>query len=183
MSTDAIVMLRDDHKRMRKLIRACRNADGSGSASRGGSGGATEAGLSEATGGGGELVDELLHELTVHTFVEDEVMYPRVRTLVPETERLVLEFHEEHHVVDVLARELEAMDAGDPSYAAKAHVLMDALERHIDAEEREWFPRVREAVGRKQLQAIGARMADVREQAPDRPHRPLLRQLADALSG
>ncbi|MFJ7156485.1 hemerythrin domain-containing protein [Streptomyces sp. NPDC101118] len=176
MSTDAIVMLRDDHKQIRKLIRACRAPAGGQDA---------PAGTDTAQTDGGppaEAVRELLHLLTVHTYLEDEVMYPRTRRLVPETGGTVLRFHEEHHVADVLAGELEAMDSRDEGYAAKAAVLMDAVERHMKAEEEGWFPQVRAAVGRKELQAIGARMAELRELAPQRPRRTLLRKVADALS-
>ncbi|MFD7260101.1 hemerythrin domain-containing protein [Streptomyces sp. NPDC059874] len=174
MSTDAIVMLRDDHKKIRKLIHAYR-AGGERVL------GSTGDGVEE-TVARGEIVRELLHELTVHTFIEDEVMYPQVRRLVPETGSLVLEFHEEHHVANVLAAELEGMQQDHESFDAKARVLMDAVERHMDLEEKEWFPQVREALGRKALQAIGSRMAEVREHAPQRPHKPLLRKLADAMA-
>ncbi|MEV0412604.1 hemerythrin domain-containing protein [Streptomyces sp. NPDC050448] len=169
MSTDAIVMLREDHKRVRKLIRACRAADGDQG---------TE-GLAGDTSGQGEIVNELLHELTVHMFVEKEVMYPQVRRLMPETAPLVLEFQEEHHVADVLARELAGMQPGDESYAAKLHVLIDTVERHLAAEEQEWFPQVREALGRKELQSIGVQTAAVRERAPERPHPSALSKLAE----
>ncbi|MFF3619380.1 hemerythrin domain-containing protein [Streptomyces sp. NPDC002467] len=105
MSTDAIVMLRDDHKKIRKLIHTYR-ADSEQVLSSAGDG-------PQETVTPGEIVRELLHELTVHTFVEDEVMYPQVRQLVPETGSLVLEFHEEHHVANVLAAELERMKQDD----------------------------------------------------------------------
>ncbi|MFE2324353.1 hemerythrin domain-containing protein [Streptomyces sp. NPDC059385] len=174
MSTDAIVMLRDDHKKIRKLIHTYR-ADSDQVLSSAGDG-------PQETVAPGEIVRELLHELTVHTFVEDEVMYPQVRQLVPETASLVLKFHEEHHVANVLAAELEGMKQDDESFDAKTRVLMDAVERHMDVEEKEWFPQVREALGRKALQFIGSRMAEVRKFAPQRPHKPLLRKLADAMA-
>ncbi|MCB5179783.1 hemerythrin domain-containing protein [Streptomyces antimicrobicus] len=176
MSTDAIVMLREDHRRIRKLIRAYRAAGGGPGTGRAGEGTAAD------TGGRGEVMDELLHELTVHTYVEEEVVYPLVRRLVPETDSLVLEFHEEHHVADVLAAELAGMKPEDESFDAKARVMADAVERHMQSEEQQWFPRVRESLGRKELQAIGSRMAEVREKAPARPRQPLLRRVADALA-
>ena len=46
--------------------------------------------------------------LTVHTYIENEVMYPRVRELLPDLEDDVLESYEEHHVADVLVMELSA---------------------------------------------------------------------------
>jgi hypothetical protein len=39
-------------------------------------------------------------------------------------------------------------------------------------EEDEWFPQVRDGLGRKQLQEIGAEMLRAREKAPRRPSQP-----------
>ncbi|MEU3776645.1 hemerythrin domain-containing protein [Streptomyces sp. NPDC032472] len=180
MSTDAIVMLRDDHKQIRKLIRAYRAAESGRADGQRDAAGTRHTAADPAAKA--EAVDELLHLLSVHTHIEDEVMYPRVRQLVPQTGNTVLEFHEEHHVADVLACELEGMDPADEAFDAKAKVLMEAVERHMEVEEGAWFPEVRRSVGRKELQAIGARMAEAREQAPQRPQRSLLKKLAHALT-
>ena len=37
-------------------------------------------------------------------------------------------------------------------------MLIENVEHHIEEEEQEWFPKVREGLGRKQLQEIGAEM-------------------------
>ena len=44
----------------------------------------------------------------MHTYIENEVMYPEVRALLPDLEDDVLESYEEHHVADVLFAELAA---------------------------------------------------------------------------
>ncbi|MCB5164255.1 hemerythrin domain-containing protein [Streptomyces bambusae] len=175
MSTDAIVMLREDHRRMRRLIRAYRT-------SRGAAGPERAEDPAADTDGAGEIVTEFLHELTVHAFVENEVVYPRVRLLAPDTTPLILEFREQHHVAEVLAGELADLSPGDEAYAAKARVLMDLVGRHMDAEEEAWFPQVRRELGRTVLQAVGTRMAEVRERAPQRPKRPLLHKISDAIA-
>ena len=46
----------------------------------------------------------MIELLTVHTYIENEVMYPRVRDLLPDLEDDVLESYEEHHVADLLVR-------------------------------------------------------------------------------
>jgi hypothetical protein len=38
----------------------------------------------------------------VHTYIENEVMYPEVCALLPDLKDDVLESYEEHHVADVL---------------------------------------------------------------------------------
>jgi hemerythrin superfamily protein len=164
MSTDAIVLLKDDHKHIRKLFRDFQAA-GEDAASR-----------------KGKIVDEILEALTVHTYIENEGMYPAVRELLPAVEDDVLESYEEHHVADLLCMELASMKPGDERFDAKTAVLIENVTHHIEEEEDEWFPQVREALGRKQLQEIGARMLELREKAPRRPAQPgALKKAADAV--
>src|SRR5687768_1360299 len=80
MSTDAIVMLKEDHVRIRKLFREFQQAGDGAIKTKGG------------------ILTRILEELTVHTYLENEVMYPRVRNLLPDLKEDVLESYEEHHV-------------------------------------------------------------------------------------
>lgn len=164
MSTDAIVMLKDDHKQIRRLFREFQDAG------------------EKATTTKGRIVDKILEALTVHTYIENEGMYPAVRELLPAVEDDVLESYEEHHVADVLCMELAAMKPDDERFDAKTTVLIENVEHHIEEEESEWFPQVREALGRKQLQEIGMRMLELRDKAPRRPEQPgALKKAADAV--
>jgi hemerythrin-like domain-containing protein len=164
MSSDAIVMLKNDHK---EILRAFRNFENAGDG---------------ALKTKGKLVDRIIELLTVHTYIENEVMYPRVRELVPALEDDVLESYEEHHVADVLVMELSAMKPSDERFTAKATVLIENVRHHIEEEETEWFPQVREALGRKPLQELGADMAAARKKAPRKPSQPsALKKSIDAV--
>ena len=96
----------------------------------------------------------------MHTYIENEVMYPRVRALLPDLEDDVLESYEEHHVADVLVMELSAMKPSDERFTAKTTVLIENVRHHIEEEEQDWFPKVRDGLGRKTLQEIGAEMIE-----------------------
>jgi hemerythrin-like domain-containing protein len=164
MSSDAIVMLKDDHK---EILRAFRDFENAG-----------DSAVKEK----GRLVDRIIELLTVHTYIENEVMYPRVRELVPDLEDDVLESYEEHHVADVLVMELVAMKPDDERFTAKTTVLIENVRHHIEEEEKEWFPQVREALGRKALQEIGEELAQARAKAPRRPSQPsALKKTIDAV--
>ncbi len=164
MSTDAIVMLKNDHKEIKQVFREFRAAG------------------ENATKRKGELVDRMIELLTVHTWLENEIMYPEVRALLPEVEADVLESYEEHHVADVLVMELAVMSPDAERFDAKTTVLIENVLHHIDEEEREWFPKVRDGLSRTQLREIGARMADKRATAPRRPSQPsALKKVADAI--
>ena len=164
MSTDAIVLLKHDHKEIRRIFREFQQAG------------------ENATARKGKLVDKIIELLTVHTYIENEVMYPRVRALLPDLEDDILESYEEHHVADVLVVELAAMKPTDERFDAKTTVLIENVTHHIEEEEQDWFPKVREGLGRKALQEIGADMLAARKKAPTRPSQPsALKKTVDAV--
>jgi hemerythrin superfamily protein len=163
-STDAIVHLKDDHKEIRRLFDQFEKAGDSAEKAK------------------GKLVDQIIEILTVHTYIENEVMYPRVRELLPQLEDDVLESYEEHHVADVLVMELSTMQPSDERFDAKTTVLIENVRHHIEEEEKEWFPKVREGLGRKALQEIGAEMISKRKKAPRKPSQPsALKKTIDAV--
>jgi hypothetical protein len=110
-------------------------------------------------------------------------MYPEVRKRLPDLEDDVLESYEEHHVADVLCLELWTMSPSDRHYQAKATVLIENVEHHIEEEEQEWFPKVRDGLSRAQLQELGKQMIDIRPKAPTKPTQPAaLKKALDAMS-
>jgi hemerythrin-like domain-containing protein len=164
MSTDAIVLLKNDHKEIRKAFNDFEKLGESANAAK------------------GRVVDRIIELLTVHTYIENEVMYPRVRELLPDLEDDVLESYEEHHVADVLVMELAAMEADDERFTAKTTVLIENVRHHIEEEEQDWFPKVREGVGRKVMQQLGAEMLEAKNRAPRRPSQPsALKKAIDAV--
>ena len=163
MSQDAIVMLKADHKEVRGLFREFQKA-------------------STTPARKGKLVEKIIELLTMHTYIENEVMYPRVRALLPDLEDDVLESYEEHHVADVLCMELAAMDATDERFDAKTTVLIENVEHHMSEEEQDWFPKVREGLGRRQLQELGEELLAAKKKAPKSPVAPsALKKAIDAV--
>ena len=164
MSTDAIVLLKEDHQTVKKLFREF------------------EAAGENATTRKRDLVAKIIEELTIHTYIENEIMYPEVRKLVPDIEDDILESYEEHHVADVLCMELFTMSPENDHFDAKTTVLIENVEHHIKEEEDEWFPKVREALGRNELAELGERMLEAKKKAPKTPIAPkALKKAFDAL--
>ncbi|MGI8614276.1 MAG: hemerythrin domain-containing protein [Nocardioidaceae bacterium] len=123
MSTDAIVILKDDHKAMRRLFRDFEKVG------------------DEATNAKARVARQIIESLTVHTYIENEAMYPETRKLLPDLEDDVLESYEEHHVADVLTAELAAMSPKDERFDAKMTLLIEKVTHHMKEEEQEWFPK------------------------------------------
>jgi hemerythrin superfamily protein len=130
---DAIVMLRADHKEVETLFKRLEKDDL-------------------------VVVPAICAALTRHAHIEEQVFYPAVREGVEGALDGVLEAVEEHHLVKTLIGELTALPADHETYKAKATVLMELVRHHVEEEEGEMFPKVRQALGRKRLTEIGEGM-------------------------
>ena len=129
-----------------------------------------------------KIAGQIIELLTVHTYIENEVMYPEVCALLPNLKEDVLESYEEHHVADVLCMELAGMPAGADRFDAKVSVLIENVSHHIEEEEQDWFPKVRAGLGRSQLQELGAKLERARKKAPRSPAQPsALKKTVDAI--
>jgi hemerythrin-like domain-containing protein len=154
MTTDALVLLKAEHKEIKDVFKKFERA-GSG-----------------ATKLKSSLVKKMIELLTIHTYLENELIYPEVRRLLPDLADDILESYEEHHVADVLVLELFVLPATAERFAPKTTVLMELVSHHIDEEEQNWFPQVRAGVGRKQLSELGVRMLEMKKKAPRSPAQP-----------
>ncbi|MBA2770226.1 MAG: hemerythrin domain-containing protein [Sporichthyaceae bacterium] len=164
MPKDAIVLLKEDHKQMRRLFREFQKAGDGAEASK------------------GRLAKQILEELTVHTYIENEAMYPETRKLLPDLEDDVLESYEEHHVADLLCAEIAMMSPSHERFDAKMTVLIENVLHHMEEEEDDWFPKVREGLGRTKLREIGDRMVELKKTAPRHPAQPsALKKAVDAV--
>ena len=164
MSTDAIVLLKDEHKLIRKAFVDFEKAGENAYAAK------------------GAAVDRIIELLTIHTYIENEVMYPRVRYLLPDLEDDVLESYEEHHVADVLVVELAGMKPDAERFAAKTTVLIENVTHHMDEEEQDWFPKVRQGLSRTQLRDLGEQLEAAKQRAPRKPSQPsALKKTIDAV--
>ncbi len=150
---DAITSLRDDHRRVEKLFKQFEKlAKGDDqNAQRG-------------------VVDEIIRELSVHAAVEEQVFYPAVRKEVEDADDIVLEGLEEHHIVKWTLNELDGMKPSEERFKAKVSVLIESVRHHVEEEEGEMFPKVREVIKRKALMELYETMEAARKTAPTKPH-------------
>lgn len=150
-ATDAIALLRDDHRLVKELFKDFRKAGPRAKSSR------------------RRLADKIIRELSIHAGIEETVFYPRVRAVVKADDE-ILEALEEHHIVKTTCSELERMDASDERFGAKMAVLMENVEHHIREEEQELFATVRKEFSRSELVEMGDEMRAAKRVVPPRPH-------------
>jgi hemerythrin-like domain-containing protein len=139
---NAIALLKKDHDTVRGLL-----GDLEKSAMRGGP---------KAQ----KLVAQIDTELKIHTTIEEEIFYPAFRDAVrsKDDKKMYFEALEEHHVVKLVLPEVDDTGKGGPEFAAKAKVLKELVEHHADEEEKEMFPEARKVLSRAELQDLGDRM-------------------------
>ena len=149
---DAITLLRNDHKAVELLFRHFEKAgDGAHVEKR-------------------RLVDQIIEALSIHASIEEQVFYPVARATVPKTEDIALESLEEHHIVKWLLAELADLDPTHERFNAKVTVLIENVRHHVKEEEKDFFPIVRDALGRKALGDLGDALAEAKKHAPTHPH-------------
>lgn len=102
------------------------------------------------------LADKICLALKVHTQIEEELLYPPAREKTGDLD-LIDEAVVEHMGAKGLIAEIEAMAPGQPLYDAKVKVLGEQVRHHVEEEEQELFPEVRETD--IDLVALGARLA------------------------
>ncbi len=110
--TDAIALLKADHRKVEGLFEAFESA--SGSARK-------------------KLVDQICTELKVHTMIEEELFYPAFEGKIEED--TLAEAYVEHDGAKVLINDLTSGAIDDDYYDAKVKVLSEEIRHHVHEEE------------------------------------------------
>jgi hemerythrin superfamily protein len=118
-------------------------------------------------------VGKIIEALSKHAAIEEEILYPEIRERVEkggDDDDMVLEALEEHHVAKATLAEIERLPSEDERFKAKVTVLMESVRHHVEEEEDELFPKVRDMFSKSELDEMGARLKAARQSAPSRPH-------------
>jgi hemerythrin-like domain-containing protein len=142
---DAISLLEEDHRKMKKLLSELEST--------------TERGVKTRE----ELFATVEDELTVHETIEEEIFYPALKEH-PKTKEIALEAYEEHHVVDMVMAEIEDVPYDDETWGAKFKVMKENIEHHIEEEENEMFKQARQVFEEDELESLGEQMRLRKEQ-------------------
>jgi hemerythrin superfamily protein len=149
---DAISLLKQDHRDVKALFREFQGLGDRAESSR------------------QKLFEAIDEALTLHTKIEERLLYPAVkeRARANSDERLsVLESYEEHAVVKTLLKEIEKIDPSDETYRAKVKVVIDCVEHHVEEEEEKGglFDIARELLGQEALEAMAEQIEAMKEKA------------------
>jgi hemerythrin-like domain-containing protein len=139
ITMNAIALLEKDHKKMKSLLEDLEETTRRASKKR------------------EELFATIRVELQAHETIEEEIFYPALKQH-PKAKDIVLEGYVEHHVADLIVNELASTPTTDEDWGARAKVLKEVIEHHIEEEEGEMFKMARKLLDREELADLGEKM-------------------------
>ena len=142
---DVFALLKADHERVAEMMQKIEET--------------TE----RAVKGRTETFTRLKTELDLHAMIEEEILYPALED-TEEAREITLEAYEEHRLVKQLLAELEAEPKDTEEWTAKFTVLKENIEHHVEEEEGEMFKKAREALSEEELETLGDRLQEAKQQ-------------------
>ena len=146
-SKDAIALLKEDHREVKKLFKDFEEAKGDGRKQK--------------------LAHQICLELSVHSEIEETIFYPACEGTVDEEE--LKEGYVEHDAAKLMIAEIAANEAGDDEFFdTKVKVLQEEIEHHIEEEEGPGGIFAQARKGKLDLDALGEQMAAKKEELTER---------------
>ncbi len=134
---DAITLLTEDHKEVKKLFKDYDKLAKAGAPS------------SQRE----QLAAQICQMLSVHAQIEEEIFYPAAREGLDD-EDLIDEAAVEHASCKQLIAEIETMSGEADLFDAKVKVLGEYIDHHVKEEEKELFPKTRRRIDIKEIGAL-----------------------------
>ena len=113
----------------------------------------------------GEFREFFANQLVPHFRAEEEVLFPQMRALVPESESIIEQLIRDHQQLRAAMPQLES----GVGLGKLVFDLGDLLERHIRKEERELFPLFEQHVGETGVETIEDEIKKILDARPISP--------------
>lgn len=122
----------------------------------------------------GQVQDEVLTQLWrlvfTHAYAEEAVVWPAIRAVSADGEKLTLHIEQGHQKLSELTADLDRTRPGQPGREELITELVAELRLDIREEEDLLLPRLRQGADDRRLRRLGAAWTVVRHTAPTRPH-------------
>jgi hemerythrin superfamily protein len=116
------------------------------------------------------LTEQMITDLVRHLVTEEQYLYPAVREQVPDGDALADRQIALHAEVEELLKDLEGVDASDPAYRAGMRGISAKVRSHLQEEEDEVFPLLRQYANADELRGLGTKVERAKKLAPTHPH-------------
>lgn len=116
------------------------------------------------------VVEIMIRELSKHAALEELLVYPLAKKVLPDGEQEIDQHLAEHMTVKKLLVELDGLGQGDERTGGLMQELQSAVEEHVAEEEGDLFVRLREHVDEQALTELGEVLDKAKQTAPTRAH-------------
>ncbi|MGH9068737.1 MAG: hemerythrin domain-containing protein [Acidimicrobiales bacterium] len=117
-----------------------------------------------------DLARRIVKALSVHTGIEQQLLYPAVRDSLTDGGKLADRSLEDHHHQAKRLGHLDGLGPEEPGFEHGFAQLMAEVRHHVMEEEQEIFPKLQGALGDVRMAQLAGRMDMLVRMAPTRPH-------------
>ncbi|MEU8244406.1 hemerythrin domain-containing protein [Actinoplanes missouriensis] len=117
-----------------------------------------------------DLTDTAISELVRHAVAEEMYIYPAMKDHLPEGDKAVEHDVEEHKELEETMKRLEDVDVSSPEFEQALGKLEEILADHVQDEETEQFPALRQHIPAEKLVELAGKVETAKKLAPTRPH-------------
>ncbi len=105
--------------------------------------------------------EKLGNILTIHAEAEERVLYPEARNCEGTTE-LIDKGHQEHDKGDQMVLSIKSVSPNESEFQEKVRELQEFMLNHLDEEENELFPKVRQCMSDRKLENLGTQLQETK---------------------
>jgi hemerythrin superfamily protein len=146
---DGLAVLRADHRRVREMLERLEL---------------------EAEAAPKELFDELMRELSVHSALEIELLYPLVARRLEEGRDLAKGGRLDHEEIEMTVYRLQQLPFSKQEFREELAKLIVDVRHHVGDEEAVVFPALEQQASVEELIELGRHLARARGHVPTHPH-------------
>jgi hemerythrin superfamily protein len=110
-----------------------------------------------------EYFGQLYKDLMAHAKAEEQVVYPAVRSYYKDTQDLYQEQAEQARMLD----EIKSLNPATSQFKDKVRQLKDAINHHVNQEENDMLPKLRDNFSSEQQQQIATEFKSAKSQLQD----------------
>jgi hemerythrin-like domain-containing protein len=137
-------LLHEDHQRVTRILNQLREDEESDSRA--------------------ELVEEVRRDLEMHATFEESEVYPEIEKVIGEEGELKHAVEEHDEAIRLIERLAASVDEGDEEWAERLEDVKDAIEHHVEEEEKEFFAQARKKMSKQTSEQLARQYKALKEQ-------------------
>ena len=100
-----------------------------------------------------DCFDKIGNILTIHAEAEEQVLYPEA-SKCEDTDEVIAKGYEDHDRGDQMVIEIKSLNPSESQFKQKVKELQSFMLNHLDEEENELFPKVRQGMDDRKLEEL-----------------------------